>query len=160
MDKLLIRKDVFEDIIEKGYGKRDYSKLTKKVITDKNGHRRTVFVKNDVTQTTQKQPKTQELSEEKRAKYEEMLEKVKRGPEERALFAQGDFLNKKDAIAYLERKLGNNSAEVTQSKKKTEEYKENYLDAKNEAGKDISEENTINTLSKTIEFTPEEVVLI
>ena len=44
MDKFLIRKDVYNKLIEKGYGKRDFSKLTRKVITDKNGHRRTVFV--------------------------------------------------------------------------------------------------------------------
>lgn len=125
MDKLLIRKDAFEDIIEKGYGKRDYSKLTKKVITDKNGHRRTVFVKNDVTQTTQKQPKTQELSEEKRAKYEEMLEKVKAGPDENALFVRGEMLNKKDAISYLELKLGRRNGVVAEQKMKMEDEKKN-----------------------------------
>lgn len=140
MDKLMIRKDVFEDIIEKGYGKRDYSKLTKKVITDKNGHKRTVFVKNDVTQTTQKQPKTQELSEEKRAKYEEMLEKVKAGPNENALIVRGKTLNKEDAMAHLSKKLGikestqsdkNSNSEETEKKSfqketfksKTEKYK-------------------------------------
>ena len=32
--------------IEKGYGKRDLSKLTKKQITDKNGHLKNVYVKN------------------------------------------------------------------------------------------------------------------
>lgn len=107
MDKMFIRKDVYEELLEKGFGKKDYSKLTKKVITDKNGHKRTVFVKNDVEQTEQKQPKAQEgLSDEKKAKYEEMLEKVKAGSDENALFVRGEMLNKKDAIAYLEGKLG------------------------------------------------------
>ena len=32
MDKLLIRKDVYEELLEKGFGKKDYSKLTKKKI--------------------------------------------------------------------------------------------------------------------------------
>lgn len=110
MDKLFVRKDVYDELIEKGFGKRDYSKLTKKVITDKNGHRRTVFVKNDVEQTEQKQPKAQEgLTPEKKARYEEMLEKVKAGSEENALFVRGEMLNKKDAIAYLEGKLGKNT---------------------------------------------------
>lgn len=106
MDKFLIRKDVYDELIEKGYGKRDLSKLTKKQITDKNGHKRTVYVRNGEQPAAQKQPKTQELSEEKRAKYEEMLEKVKAGPDENALFVRGKMLNKKDAIAHLEEKLG------------------------------------------------------
>ena len=183
MDKLLIRKDVFEDIIEKGYGKRDYSKLTKKVITDKNGHKRTVFVKNDVTQTTQKQEKIPEITDNKKARYEEMLEKVKRGPEENALFVRGEMLNKKDAIAYLEGKLGKKTVssaaqghlesdtpqntDITKedeerfgkqalsglSGKRTAEPTqddmiENYLDAKNEGGRDIADENRIDTHSK------------
>ncbi|MBO7517845.1 MAG: hypothetical protein J6T31_01900 [Methanobrevibacter sp.] len=46
--KLYIKADAYNELIEKGYGKRDFSKLTRKVITDKNGHRRTVFVKNEV----------------------------------------------------------------------------------------------------------------
>lgn len=49
--KFYVRADAYNELIEKGYGKRDFSKLTRKVITDKNGHRRTVFVKNEV-QTT------------------------------------------------------------------------------------------------------------
>ena len=111
MDKLFVRKDVYEELIEKGFGKKDYSKLTKKVITDKNGHKRTVFVKNDVEQTEQKQPKAQEgLTPEKKARYEEMLEKVKAGSDENALFVRGKMLNKKDAIAYLEGKLGKKSS--------------------------------------------------
>ena len=157
MDKLLVRKDVYEELLEKGFGKKDLSKLTKKKITDKNGHTRTVYVRNGEQPAEVKQPKTQELSEEKRAKYEEMLEKVKRGPEERALFAQGDFLNKKDAIAYLENKLGKNSGE---KKPTLEDYKENYLDAKNEAGKDIAENNKINKVSDLIEFSSDEMKAI
>ena len=107
MDKLFVRKDVYEEMLEKGFGKRDLSKLTKKQITDKNGHKRTVYVRNGEQPETQKQPKTQELTEGKRARYEEMLEKVKAGPDENALFVSSKgMLNKKDAIAHLEGKLG------------------------------------------------------
>ena len=35
-----------EDSIEKAFGKKDISKLTQKLITDKNGHQRKVYVKN------------------------------------------------------------------------------------------------------------------
>lgn len=180
MDKLLIRKDVYDDFIEKGYGKRDYSKLTKKVITDKNGHKRTVFVKNDVTQTSQEQAKVPEITDNKKARYEEMLEKVKRGPEENALFVRGEMLNKKDAISYLELKLGRRNGVVAEQKMKmedekknaamrdsqmrkkptVEDYKENYLDAKNEAGKDIAENNKINKVSDLIEFSSDEMKAI
>ena len=113
MDKLFVRKDVYEEMLEKGFGKRDLSKLTKKQITDKNGHKRTVYVRNGEQPETQKQPKTQELTEEKRARYEEMLEKVKAGPDENALFVRGKgMLNKKDAIAHLSEKLGKTSADT------------------------------------------------
>lgn len=261
MDKMFIRKDVYEDLIEKGYGKRDLSKLTKKQITDKNGHKRTVYVKNGEQPAAQKQPTAQkELSPEKRAKYEEMLEKVKNGPDEYALFVSTKgMLNKKDAIAHLEAKLGkktvNSAAEghlesdtpqntditkedeerfgkqalsglsgkrtSSEETKKTEsenityeqaakavkegktvqwkdrngewndvdprtselvmardmgsklrvkpdgnkkptkdDMKENYLDAKNEAGKDIAENNKIQKLSDKIKFSPEEMKMI
>ena len=127
MDKLLIRKDVFEDIIEKGYGKRDYSKLTKKVITDKNGHKRTVYVKNGEQSVTQKQTKTDELTPEKKARYEDMLEKVKAGPDENALFVRDKgMLNKKDAIAHLEGKL--NSSRSQQKEKESYEYNRDIRD--------------------------------
>ena len=107
MDKLLVRKDVYEELLEKGFGKKDLSKLTKKKITDKNGHTRTVYVRNGEQPAEVKQPKAQEgLTPEKKAKYEEMLEKVKAGSEENALFVRGEMLNKKDAIAHLEGKLG------------------------------------------------------
>ncbi|MBO7518514.1 MAG: hypothetical protein J6T31_05330 [Methanobrevibacter sp.] len=108
MDKFLIRKDVYGELIEKGYGKKDLSKLTKKKITDKNGHTRTVYVRNGEQPATQQQPKAQdELSPEKKARYEEMLEQVKAGPEENALFVRGKgMLSKKDAIAHLSEKLG------------------------------------------------------
>lgn len=180
MDKFLIRKDVYDDLIEKGYGKRDLSKLTKKQITDKNGHKRTVYVKNGEQPVTQKQTKTDELTPEKKARYEEMLEKVKRGPEENALFVRGEMLNKKDAISYLELKLGRRNGVVAEQKMKmedekknaamrdsqmrkkptVEEYKENYFDAKNEAGKDIAENNKINKVSDLIEFSSDEMKAI
>ena len=46
--KFYVRADIYNELVEKAYGKRDFSKLTRKVITDKNGHRRTVFVKNEI----------------------------------------------------------------------------------------------------------------
>ena len=116
MDKLLIRKDIYDELLEKGYGNKDLSKLTKKQITDKNGHRRTVYVRNGEDPSAQKQPKSQEeLTSEKKAHYEEMLEEVKAGPDENALFVRGKgMLNKKDAIAHLEGKLGKTSGNVGQ----------------------------------------------
>lgn len=115
MDKFLIRKDVYDELIEKGYGKKDLSKLTKKKITDKNGHTRTVYVRNGEQPAAQNQPKAQdELTPEKKARYEEMLEKVKAGPDENALFVSTKgMLNKKDAIAHLEAKLGKKTDSVT-----------------------------------------------
>ena len=110
MDRLFVRKDVYEELIEKGFGKRDLSKLTKKKVTDKNGHTRTVYVRNGEQPAEVKQPNAQEgLTPEKKARYEEMLEKVKAGSDENALFVRGKgMLNKKDAIAHLEGKLGKN----------------------------------------------------
>lgn len=197
MDKFLIRKDVYEDLIEKGYGKRDLSKLTKKQITDKNGHKRTVYVRNGEQPATQNQGKAQnELSPEKKARYEEMLEKVKTGSDENALFVRSKgMLNKKDAIAYLSEKLGKKNVssaaqghlesdtpqntDITAedearfgkqalsglsgkrtAKPSQDDMKENYLDARNEAGKDIAENNKIQKLSDKIEFSPEEMKMI
>ena len=133
MDKLFVRKDVYEELLEKGFGKKDYSKLTKKVITDKNGHRRTVFVKNGEQPAEVNQPKPQEgLSDEKKAKYEEMLEKVKAGPDENALFVRGKMLNKKDAIAHLEGKLG---------KKTVNSAAEGHLESDTPQNTDITKED-------------------
>ena len=124
MDKLLVRKDVYEELLEKGFGKRDLSKLTKKKITDKNGHSRTVYVRNGEQPADVKQPKAQEgLTPEKKAKYEEMLEKVKAGSDENALFVRGEMLNKKDAIDYLEKKLGRKNGVVAEQKMKMEDEK-------------------------------------
>lgn len=126
MDKFLIRKDVYGELIEKGYGKKDLSKLTKKKITDKNGHTRTVYVRNGEQPATQQQPKAQdELTPEKKARYEEMLEKVKAGPDENALFVSTKgMLNKKDAIAHLSAKLGKQSEKQNEPIQKKEESKE------------------------------------
>ena len=124
MDKLLVRKDVYEELLEKGFGKRDLSKLTKKKITDKNGHSRTVYVRNGEQPAEVKQPKAQEgLTPVKNAKYEEMLEKVKAGSEENALFVRGEMLNKKDAIDYLEKKLGRKNGVIAEQKMKMEDEK-------------------------------------
>jgi|GEM_PF-868788 hypothetical protein len=46
------------DAIQKAFGKRDLAKLRKEIITDKNGHRRTVWVKNDQAQSVKPQKKT------------------------------------------------------------------------------------------------------
>lgn len=134
MDKFLIRKDVYEDLIEKGYGQRDLSKLTKKQITDKNGHKRTVYVRNGEQPAAQNQGKAQdELSPEKKAHYEEMLEKVKTGSEENALFVRGKgMLNKKDAIAHLSEKLG---------KKPVNSAYEGHLESDNPPNTDITKED-------------------
>jgi len=114
MDKMFIRKDVYEELLEKGFGKKDLSKLTKKKITDKNGHTRTVYVRNGEQPAEVKQPKAQEgLTPEKKARYEEMLEKVVAGPEENALFVKDKgMLNKKEAIAHLSEKLGKHADEA------------------------------------------------
>ena len=40
-----IRKSVYDELFEKSFGHRDFSKLTKKQITDKNGHSRNVWVR-------------------------------------------------------------------------------------------------------------------
>ena len=134
MDKFLIRKDVYEDLIEKGYGKRDLSKLTKKQITDKNGHKRTVYVRNGEQPAVQNQGKAQdELSPEKKVRYEEMLEKVKAGSDENALFVRSKgMLNKKDAIAYLSEKLG---------KKPVNSAYEGHLESDNPPNTDITKED-------------------
>ncbi|MBO4640886.1 MAG: hypothetical protein J5710_14135 [Treponema sp.] len=136
MDKFLIRKDVYGELIEKGYGKKDLSKLTKKKITDKNGHTRTVYVRNGEQPATQQQPKARdELSPEKKARYEEMLEQVKAGPEENALFVRGKgMLNKKDAITHLEGKLGKKSSSSLREQTPSIREKEESLSV-NEADK-------------------------
>lgn len=126
MDKLLVRKDVYEELLEKGFGKRDLSKLTKKKVTDKNGHTRTVYVRNGEQPAEVKQPKAQEgLTPEKKARYEEMLEKVKAGSDKNALFVRGEMLNKKDAIDYLEKKLGRKNDVIAEQKMKMEDEKKN-----------------------------------
>ena len=128
MDKFLIRKDVYDELIEKGYGK-DLSRLTKKQITDKNGHKRTVYVKNG-EQPAQQQPKAQnEFTPEKRAKYEDMLKQVMAGSDENALFVRGKgMLNKKDAIAHLENKLGKKSEPQSIKQPETTQKKEESKD--------------------------------
>ena len=75
-----------------------------------------------------------------------MLEKVKRGPEENALFVRGKgMLNKKDAIAHLEGKLGKvsgTSKNVGQKMADAEDkaYAQSENDAQNKYGKMSIEE--------------------
>lgn len=73
MSKLYIRKDVYEDMIEKGYGKRDLSKLRVEIITDKNGHRRKVYKKIDANNLSRK-TKTSSYSDEDEKNYYELIE--------------------------------------------------------------------------------------
>ena len=68
MDRYLVRKDVFNEILEKGYGKRDLSKLQKDIITDKNGHRKTVYHKRQEVEENTNGKKTDEPDEKKTAK--------------------------------------------------------------------------------------------
>lgn len=134
MDKFLIRKDVYKDLIEKGYGNRDLSKLTKKQITDKNGHKRTVYVRNDEQPAAQNQGKAQdELAPEVKAELERKLNVVMAGPDENALFVKDKgMLNKKDAIAHLEGKLG---------KKTVNSAYEGHLESDNPPNTDITKED-------------------
>jgi hypothetical protein len=41
---IVIRKDVYDELVEKGYGRKDYGKLTKIVKPDKNGVMRTIYI--------------------------------------------------------------------------------------------------------------------
>ena len=133
MDKLLIRKDIYDGLLEKGYGKKDVSKLQKVQITDKNGHTRNVYKKTGIKQKEGRQPKAQEeLTPEKKAKYEEMLKKVKSGPEKNALFYHGEMMNKKEAIAHLEGKLG---------KKPVNSAYQGHLESDNPPNTDITKED-------------------
>lgn len=231
MDKFLIRKDVYEDLIEKGYGKRDLSKLQKVQITDKNGHTRNVYKKTGIEQkevktykasdiervdkntlklgdvsatknwdnswsiknaqgeevalalrmedvknamlrsanrkageskypNVSKEEKVKTLSDKYKkkygktskewesafnnapdetleARYEEMLEKVKAGSNENALFVRGKgMLNKEDAIAHLEGKLGKTSKNVAQKMADSEDkaFAESEKDAQKKYG--------------------------
>ena len=231
MDKFLIRKDVYEDLIEKGYGKRDLSKLQKVQITDKNGHTRNVYKKTGIDQkevktykasdiekvdkntlklgdvsatknwdnswsiknaqgeevalalrmedvknamlrsanrkageskypNVSKEEKVKTLSDKYKkkygktskewesafnnapdetleARYEEMLKKVKTGPDENALFVRGKgMLNKEDAIANLEGKLGKTSKNVAQKMADSEDkaFAESEKDAQKKYG--------------------------
>lgn len=68
--KLYIKADAYNELIEKGYGKRDLSKLTRKVITDKNGHRRTVFVRNETLSGKTENKKTSTSIEDEKNYYE------------------------------------------------------------------------------------------
>lgn len=65
MDRFLIRKDIYDEI-EKAM--RDRSHLMKKQITDKNGHRRTVWVRPGENPVEDKGKKQEETTEKKTAK--------------------------------------------------------------------------------------------
>ena len=151
MDRFLIRKDVYEELLEKGFGKKDMSKLTKKKVTDKNGHTRTVYVRNGEQPAEVKQPKAQEgLTPEKKARYEEMLEKVKAGPDENALFVRGEMLNKQDAIKHLEMKLGRRNGVVSEQKLKMEDEKkqEGMKDHAAMTSKDMLDRKAVESFKK------------
>ncbi len=116
----VIQKSVAEMIMKS----RDLSKLKKVQVTDKNGKTRTVYKK---TTEEPKEEKGKKPAEEKPVdtkKYSDMLDKVKNGPEENALFVRGKgMLNKKDAIAYLEEKTGKKTSVGTDAKESKVESK-------------------------------------
>lgn len=74
MDKFLIRKDAYNELIK---AMRDRSHLVQKPITDKNGHQRKVWVRPDENPNNPRQKKAEEEPKEKRtAKPEEQKEKT------------------------------------------------------------------------------------
>lgn len=98
---------------------RDLSKLQKVKVTDKNGKTRTVYKRAGEQPSEEKQNKPAEEKPVDTKKYSDMLDKVKNGPEENALSVNGEMLNKKDAVAYLESKVGAN--DTTDDSKKVPE---------------------------------------
>lgn len=98
---------------------RDLSKLQKVKVTDKNGKTRTVYKRTGEQPAEEKQKKPAEEKPADTKKYSVMLDKVKNGPEENALSVNGELLNKKDAVAYLESKVGVNN--TTDDSKKVPE---------------------------------------
>lgn len=80
--KLCYNVERLEEIIEKAFGHKDLSKLTKKQITDKNGHRRNVYVKNG------EEPK-QNISGKT---YIEDIKKRKRVAQIKAMTQRGDTI--------------------------------------------------------------------
>ena len=61
MIKFVIRKDVYEELVEKGYGKKDYGKLQKVQRPDKNGVMRTIYVNPGEEIENEKQKGKQEV---------------------------------------------------------------------------------------------------
>ena len=59
---IYITKEKYQEFVEKGFGKKDLSKLQKKQITDKNGHTRNVWVKVGEEQKTKRTKKQEEVS--------------------------------------------------------------------------------------------------
>lgn len=123
---------------------RDLSKLKKVQVTDKNGKTRTVYKRTGEQPAEEKQKKPAEEKPVDTKKYSDMLDKVKNGPEENALFVRGKgMLNKKDAIAYLEEKTGKKTSAGSEAKEskvetkntdnspKTDNSESNYNQAEN-----------------------------
>ena len=62
----IIKYDEEINDLMKSFGRKDYAKLQKKRITDKNGKSRMVWVKVDQVKTNNRRPAAQEMPEEKR----------------------------------------------------------------------------------------------
>ncbi len=116
----VIQKSVADMIMKS----RDLSKLQKVKVTDKNGKTRTVYKRTGEQPSEVKQKKPAEEKPVDTKKYSDMLDKVKNGPEENALFVRGKgMLNKKDAIAYLEEKTGKKTSAGSEAKESKVESK-------------------------------------
>lgn len=72
---IYIRKSLYEELFEKSFGHKDFSRLTKKQITDKNGHTRTVWVRVGEEQKAEKR-KSSETEEPKNSSLLIVGEKI------------------------------------------------------------------------------------
>lgn len=66
MVKFVIRKDVYEELIQKGFGKKDYGKLQKVQRPDKNGVMRTIYVNPNEEIENEEQMGKQEVKRKKK----------------------------------------------------------------------------------------------
>lgn len=66
--KVMFSKSIYDEM-EKAFGKKDLSKLRKEIITDKNGHKRTVYKKVDKPGNGKDKGKTEPKDEDKKHSY-------------------------------------------------------------------------------------------
>lgn len=131
---LLVKKSFADEVLKS----RDISKLQKVQITDKNGHKKTVYKKAGEQPTEEKTSKkeSQPVDKKRVAKYQDMLEKVKNGPDENALKVQGEIMDKEKATKYLENKLSRISGKSSSKIKNYADMEdENYYNAQETAQK-------------------------